>query len=77
MYQHIIILEQFWELNHVNEAKKCFEKSLNLDLNNKRACEGYGDILFKLNQHSKAIAYIRKGTGLIQFTEKAVKIIQG
>ena len=42
---------------------------------NKNACAGYGDILLKLNQHSKAIAYIRRGVGLIQFTEKAVTII--
>jgi len=29
----------------------------------------------KLNQHNKAIEYIRKGTGLIKFTQKDFEII--
>ena len=65
-------------LININKLYCILEKglaSLDLDPNNKKACEGYGDILLKLNQHSKAIAYIRRGAGLIQFTEKAVKII--
>ena len=63
------------ELDHINEAKKNFEKSLNLDPNKKKTCEGYGNILLKLNQHDKALAYIKKGTGFIIFTQKDCKII--
>ena len=31
--------------------------------------------MLKLNQHNKAIEYIRKGTGFIRFTQKDFKII--
>ena len=65
----------FGELDHVNEAKKYFEKSLNLDPNREKTCEDYGNILLKLNQHIKALAYLRKGTGFIKFTQKDFKII--
>ena len=57
------------------EAKKFFEKILTLDPNNPDAAHGYGVLLLKLNQHSKAIAYFRKGTGLIKFTQKDFEII--
>ena len=60
----------------VKEAKKYFEKSLNLDPNQEKTCEDYGDILLKLNQHSKALIYIRKGTGFIRFTQRDFKIIR-
>ena len=67
-----LILE---ELNRLNEAKKNFEKSLNLNPTNKKACSGYGNLLLKINQHNKGLAYIRKGDGVIRFTQKDVKII--
>ena len=60
---------------NVNEAKKYFEKSLNLDPNREKTCEDYGDLLLKLNQHKKALEYFKKGTGFIQFTQKDFKII--
>ena len=63
------------ELNHISEAKKYFEKGLNLDPNNKKICNGYGKILLKLNQHIKGLEYIRKGSGLIRFTNTNFKII--
>ena len=63
------------ELNCINEAKKNFEKSLNLNPNKKKTFEGYGNILLKLNQHSKALEYIKKGTGFIRFTQKNFSII--
>ena len=62
-------------LNRTNEAKKYLEKSLNLEPNKEKTCEDYGEVLLKLNQHSKALAYIRKGTGFIRFTQKDFKII--
>ena len=57
------------------KQKKKFEKSLNLNPTNKKACSGYGNLLFKLNQHKKALTYIGKGTGIIRFTQKDFKII--
>ena len=57
------------------DAKKYFEKSLNLNKNNKKTYEDYGNILLKLNKHYKALDYIRKGTGFIRFTQKDFKII--
>ena len=57
------------------KQKKKFEKSLNLNPTNKKACSGYGKLLLKLNQHKKALAYIRKATGIIRFTQKDFKII--
>ena len=67
-----ILLE---ELNHVDEAKKNLEISLNLDPNKEKTCEVYGNILLKLNQHLKALEYIKKGSGFIRFTQKDFKII--
>ena len=63
------------ENNNIHEAKKHYEKALNLNPNSKEACDGYGRLLLKLNQHNKALAYIRKGSGCIRFTEKNFKII--
>jgi len=58
-----------------DEAKKYFEKSLNLDPNREKTYQHYGELLLKLNQHSKALEYLRKGTGFIRFTQKDFKII--
>ena len=58
----------------MNQKKK-FEKSLNLNPNKKETCEGYGNILLKLNQHNKALEYIRKAGGIIRFTQKDFRII--
>ena len=57
------------------EAKKFFEKILTLDPNNLDTAHGYGVLLLKLNQHSKGLNYIRKGTGFIRFTPGDCKII--
>ena len=57
------------------KQKKNFEISLKLDPNKSKTCEIYGNILLKINQHSKALAYIRKGVGFIRFTQKDFKVI--
>ena len=57
------------------EAKKFFEKILTLDPNNLDSAYGYGVLLLKLNQHSKGLNYIRKGTSFIRFTPDDCKII--
>ena len=56
-------------------AKKYLEKSLNLDSNKEKTCESYGELLLKLNQHNKALMYLKKGTGFIRFTQKNFEII--
>ena len=63
------------ELRELQKAKSCYEKLLNLDPTNKKGCSGYGNLLLKITQHNKGLAYIRKGDGVIRFTQKDVKII--
>ena len=57
------------------EAKNLFEKILTLNPNNLEAAHGYGVLLLKLNQHSKGLNYIKKGTSFIRFTPESYKII--
>ena len=57
------------------KAKKLFEKAMILNPGNQEISHGYGILLLKLNQHGKALKYIRKGTGFIRFTKKDFKII--
>ena len=57
------------------EAKNFFEKTLILNPNNPEVAHGYGVLLLKLNQHSKGLNYIRKGTSFIRFTPESYKII--
>ena len=57
------------------EAKKLFEKALILKPDNQEINHGYGVLLLKLNQHTKGLDYIRKGTGLIRFSSESYKII--
>ena len=57
------------------EAKIFFEKALILNPNNLEVAHGYGVLLLKLNQHSKGLNYIRKGTSFIRFTPDDCKII--
>ena len=63
------------ELSELQKAKSCYEKLLNLDPTYKKGYSGYGNLLLKITQHSKGLAYIRKGDGVIRFTQKDVKII--
>ena len=64
-----------YNLNDLKKAASYYEKALNIDPGRKEVCEGYGDLLFKLNMHIKALEYIKKGTGFICFTKKDVRII--
>ncbi|SVD20547.1 uncharacterized protein METZ01_LOCUS373401 [marine metagenome] len=63
------------ELRELQKAKSCYEKLLNLDPTYKKGYSGYGNLLLKISQHNKGLAYIRKGDGVIRFTQKDVKII--
>ena len=65
----------FRELRELQKAKNCYEKLLNLDPTYKKGYSGYGNLLLKITQYNKGLAYIRKGDGVIRFTQKDVKII--
>ena len=60
---------------NIHEAKKYYEKALNLAPNKKAIFYRYGTLLLELNQHIKALEYIRKAAGVIRFTQKDFKII--
>ena len=57
------------------EEKKFFEKILTLDPNYLDTAHRYGVLLLKLNQHTKGLNYIRKGTSFIRFSSENYKII--
>ena len=63
------------ESKELQKAKSCYEKLLNLDPTYKKGYSSYGNLLLKITQHSKGLAYIRKGDGVIRLTQKDVKII--
>ena len=63
------------ELNYLNQAKKYYEKALNLNPNINETLDEYGKILLKLNKHAEGLNFIRKGTGFIRFEEKNFSLI--
>ena len=65
----------YYKLNKIAPSIYYYEKALKLDPNRKETCGGYGNLLLKFNQHSKALSYIKKSTGFISFTQKDFKII--
>ena len=65
----------FQALREFHKARNCYEKLLNLDPSYKKGYSGYGNLLLKISQHNKGLAYIKKGDGVIRFSQKDVKII--
>ena len=57
------------------KAKKLFEKAIIHNPDNQEINHGYGILLLKLNQHTKGLDHIRKGTGFIRFSPESYKII--
>ena len=57
------------------KAKKLFEKAIIHNPDNQEINHGYGILLLKLNQHTKGLDCIRKGTGFIRFSSESYKII--
>ena len=57
------------------KAKQLFEKAMILNPSNQEISHGYGILLLKLNQHTKGLDHIRKGTGFIRFSPESYKII--
>jgi len=70
-----ILANIFSQNENLLEAKKLFEKALILRPDNQEISYGYGVLLLKLNQHTKGLDHIRKGTGFIRFSSESYKII--
>ena len=63
------------EENNFEDAKKKYEKALKIEKNNKLATQLYGKFLLKIDQHEKALEYIRIGSGFVRFTNQKFEII--
>ena len=70
------------ELNEFEESISCYKKASEVDSNYTKAhgnlieaYELYAKALFKKNLHKKALDCIKKGPGLIRFSEKNFEII--
>ena len=62
------------EVNLISESIANFEKSLKLDPNKKKTFEEYASTLFKANNHMKALRYLDKSVGTINFSHEKVSI---
>ena len=70
------------KLNEFEESINCYKKAVQIDSNYTKAhsslietYELYARVLFKKNLHIKALDCIKKGPGLIRFSEKNFEII--
>ena len=61
------------EVNLITDSISNFEKSLKLDPN-KKTFEEYASTLFKANDHEKALRYLDKSVGTINFSYDKVSI---
>ncbi len=62
------------EVNLITDSIDNFEKSLKLDPNKKKTFEEYASTLFKANDHEKALKYLDKSVGTINFSYDKVSI---
>ena len=62
------------EVNLISESIENFEKSLKLDPDKKKTFEEYASTLFKANDHKKALEYLDKSVGTINFSYEKVSI---
>ena len=62
------------EINLISESIANFEKSLKIDPNKKKTFEEYASTLFKANDHMKALRYLDKSVGTINFSHEKVSI---
>lgn len=63
------------EINLVSESISNFEKSLKLDPNKKETFEEYAATLLEADKHDKALRYLNKGVGTINFSHEKVYIV--
>lgn len=62
------------EVNLISESIENFEKSLKLDPNKKKTFEEYASTLLKANNHKKALEYLDKSVGTINFSYEKVSL---
>tara|TARA_B100001057_G_scaffold496598_1_gene598483 strand:- start:2448 stop:2894 length:447 start_codon:yes stop_codon:yes gene_type:complete len=62
-------------INLISESIINFEKSLKLDPNKKETLEEYAATLLKADNHNKALRYLNKAVGTINFSHEKVYIV--
>ena len=74
--EHFFQIGKIYEqINCIFDAKKYYEKAINLSTENNEINNSYGRILLKFSELEKGLKYIGKSTGFVRFTEKDIKII--
>ena len=69
------IAECYEKIKSFEDAKKYYNKVIEIEPNNKIALKGLSRIFLKFGYHKQGLEYLQKSTGLLRFTEKDFKII--
>ena len=63
------------EENDLIKAKNKYEKAINCESKNKLACQLYGKILLRLNEHEKGLKFMKISSGFIRYKNKKIEMI--
>ena len=69
------IAECYERIKSFDDAKKYYNKAIEIDQNNKIALKGLSRILIKFGFHKQGLDYFQKSAGLIRFSKEGCKII--
>ena len=69
------IAECYERLKSFDDAKKYYNKVIEIEPNNKIALKGMARILIKFGFHKQGLDYFQKAAGLIRFSKEGFKII--
>ena len=69
------IAECYERIKSFEDAKKYYNKVIEIEPNNKIALKGLSRIFLKFGYHKQGLEYLQKSSGLLRFTEKDFKII--
>tara|TARA_Y100001958_G_C21019344_1_gene396462 strand:- start:152 stop:373 length:222 start_codon:yes stop_codon:yes gene_type:complete len=69
------IAECYEKIKSFEDAKKYYNKVIEIEPNNKIALKGLSRIFLKFGYHKQGLEYLQKSSGLLRFTEKDFKII--
>ena len=69
------IAECYERIKSFEDAKKYYNKVIEIEPNNKIALKGLSRIFLKFGYHKQGLEYLQKSSGLLRFTEKEFKII--
>ena len=69
------IAECYERVKSFDDAKKYYNKVIEIEPNNKIALKGLARILIKFGFHKQGLDYFQKSTGLIRFSKEGFKII--